>query len=317
MNEQIERVGQDVDNAVHFFWMAEDCVGLMGRLVQLKKSRRFPQEEWSALRAAEDELGNHLVKELREIAEHAIRERDPRYKIPALCRFRDLLKNEGLPSRVRKALEQKLAQIYAVLNKNSKEAAELLVYRINEILEAAEANVQNENLSIALRLNSASSAPARVCKLLSDIKPHVQYVGLPAVARKKKTTVEAILEGFQSRAEALRALIPGLERAVVYEKENAAAIAEMRARLVQEVRKQQEREEREAARQQALAGLQRRCPAANATVSQFYESLKTGNLGEAWACLGRIRGQDGGIPKIMQEDYSRAAQKQPLRAVCA
>jgi len=276
--------------------------------------RDFQEDVLSAQNLAELALArqNHRVPEL-------VRARDL---------LRDLLKDRQLPQHTRRKLQSSLSEIYNVLNRMSKDKAQALLQLIASLLESAEEDDTDPRLPADIKLRCTRYHLDEAENLLeldpTEVPKHVLYVGLPAVAKESKITVDELVAGLKTRAQAIRAMIPELEAAVQYEVDRVTEIAAKKQAEMELARQQREEEERlrhqealEKAREHELAVIARRCPEAGEAARRFYNNLSLGNLGAAKANLNRIQHLDGGLPVRLQTDYSEALQQKSFRTACA
>jgi hypothetical protein len=307
MNEMLERLDKEVTESCGEA-IPENLINLMERLVWFEISHSFSLDELESLQEMISNLGGQLIACLKRSAEQVL-QNNTRDKIPSLIRVRDLIKANLLPSWVKKELQPQLSAIYRELKKGSVDKAISLLLYVNELLESAEANARNEELPAQRRLSSVGESVFRVTEWLDRMPRHVRYVGLPVIAKEKGMTVEAMVEAIQVRVQTLRGLIPELEERAEYEREHAEEIAaEKRAKWERE-RQEALRMEEESVREQTLEAMKRRCPKAAESARQFYHNLEMGNLDGAWSCLNQVQRLDGGIPKIIQDDYGKAARQ--------
>lgn len=276
---------------------SEQKIEIMGELQNAPQEQR-PQEVLS-------ELGEDLVKQLGREADYALSEGN-RNLIGALLRARNLIKDERLPKWVQDRLRPKKIALQRELDGQSKASARSFIRRVEALLDAAEQNAANESLPAEKGLAAVRDQLGAAEHLLNgEIKPHLWHVGLKAVGQEMspKMTAQQIIDGLKARADAVSKLIPQLKHRIQYEREHALEIA-MERRLHEQ---QLQREAKERERQRAIDVLLRRCPRAREAVSRFFESLRLGDLNDAWLARNIVRRIDGGVPPFMEEAYERAA----------
>lgn len=273
-----------------------------------------------------------LAQNLKEMAEWALDMTGACNKVPELVRardlLRDLLEDRRLPQHIRRKLQPILSRIYTVLNRRSRDKAQELLQHIAYLLESAEEDATDPRLPADIKLRSTRWRLNEAEDLLEfdpiEVPRHVLYVGLPAVARESKITVDKLVADLKTRAKAIRVMIPELETAVQYEVDHAVEIADKKQAEMELARQRREEEDRlrqqemlKNTRERELAAMARRCPEAAKAAQQFYHNLSLGNLGAAKANLNQIQRLDGGLPVQLQTDYAKALQQESFRAICA
>ena len=168
------------------------------------------------------------------------------------------------------------------------EANEQDVHRIVEILENAESSLQK-----------------------IDKTPHIKHVGLPMIAKKRNTSIEAIYTSIKQRLQDIRNLLVPLqlevERNKQREEQDAKSRAEQQQRELESVRRAYQEQQRERTLEEVAQSIEARNAKAGKAARQFIEHAKLGNAGGMWKCLTDIHRIDGGKPVEFQQEYQRIA----------
>lgn len=315
IHRDLNEVVIDVDEAVNGWGETEHDIELFAELWRMKETTRFPKDQWHRLQGLIQQLGNYLLDDLSKQADWALNQTNSRDRISGLVRVRDQMKNPNLPRWLKNKLQDKLDQVYVALNDNSKREADALVYRTTVLLDTAEKNLFDERLPAEFKLRELQSVLAHINRMLTDLRPHIVFVGLPAVAEALNLgkTADDVLAMIQLRVEVLESRIPELEAAVKYEDDHAQEIAAAKQQRLEQERKEAEQQRLQAARDQMLAAIKRRSNDAFNAAEQFYRNLSLGNVGAAWQNMQKVQRLDGGITPMMQRDYGNAAKQKSLR----
>jgi hypothetical protein len=236
----------------------------------------------------------------------------------ALKRKRDNLLQaapDAPTKRLNKFFQSQSWKIKDRLDKGSLEMAESYISTIENALKLVEEILAGDDKENNLRcmranLDSVESAFSRI-----ERTPHVKFVGMKLVAQKQEVSSATLLAYHKSRFETANAALTALEAAAAEKERQAAAMAleekrkahPLKARSLEEQRMNFTRHQIELEIEKAVLAIERRSKPAGKAARQFLDHIKQKNADAAWASLNEIRRYDGGVPKILQEEYQRAA----------
>ncbi|OGZ84256.1 MAG: hypothetical protein A2599_00660 [Candidatus Staskawiczbacteria bacterium RIFOXYD1_FULL_39_28] len=219
---------------------------------------------------------------------------------------------EAPTANLRKELRASANKIQELLDKGSENVAESFLLNVESAISSAGEMLTgaepDSNISVVeSRLDRAESA----MKSLRTI-PHVKFVGLPRVAKKRGIAPDELFAGFDRRiAEANLALTTLRTQKDERDRREAERGHEALKCLQEDAHEcyvQMTQRRREEIVEEAVVALERRNKLAGLAARQFLANIKTENTGAARVFLNEIRRRDGGIPPVLQEELGRALQ---------
>jgi hypothetical protein len=219
--------------------------------------------------------------------------------------------NDALTGKLRHAFRTAANRIQAVLNQGSEESAERLLSGAENSLAYAVELLNSMSEPNETDLGAADANIDRTTRFLDDLEkvPHIKHVGLPRVAKKRHTSVNALVNGLQERVQAVRLFLASSHNMAQEKAEQAQqqkrAIEVQRHRESQAQKIQLSQVQCAEEIERIVRSIEGRNNQAGKAARQFLENVKLKNVGAAGRCLNDIRRHDGGIPPILQEEYKR------------
>ena len=299
-------------------WQSVDGFIDLLRKIVLSMQEGDPDDRGN-LRALIARVENRIIELTRQKVDELVNDFED-FNPLTLKRERNLLLQMAPDAPTKRLNKFFMAQSWKIkdrLDKGSRELAEYFISIIENALGLVEEILASTNQEREIRCMRANLDGAEGALHKIDRMPHVKFVGIKLAAQKRQVTSDALLAGYMARYEAANTALAFLEAEAV-EKERLAdakaleerrGIHRLKERSLEEQRTTFTRQQTVVQIEQAVAAIERRNEKAGKAARQFLAHLALNNTNAAWASLGEIRNLDGGVPKLLQDEYHRIASK--------